>query len=238
MSTLCLTVCVKLSTLQELRSRLGRHFYEFERPDVLPPYLGYSTPLHFKDKDDTLRYVIPDFFFAFNVNARAVYARIGYFIEEVGKAPDVVFEVASISTIHSDLLKRILYRWLGVKEYWGFDPTGGNYYGTPLFGLILEGDEYVEVEVEYDEDTGWRRAYSPALDMFVSAVDDIDPNYFGAYQLRFQDPRSGKHVMTPKELYDGIRRMDAALRESRAKLRESIKARIRILKEQLRGYES
>ena len=212
------------------------NFYEIERPNVLPPMLAFDAPVYYRNEQGQIRHVVPDWFFAFNINARAVRARNGYFAEEVGKGPDVVFEVGSPTTYENDLgRKRRVYQRMGAGEYWGFDPTGGEYYGAPIFGWILVDGEYVEVEVEYDENTGDARAYSPALDMYVCAIyepeefDDDEPNDADEpapavqddYQLRFLDRRTGQYLMTPKELADGFRMRGAALGESEAALGES-----------------
>lgn len=233
-------------------------FYEVERPDQLQPLLGFDAPVYYKDEDGRTRHVVPDFFFAFDINGPAVMARNGYFIEEVGKAPDVVFEVASVTTYANDLgRKRELYLSLGVEEYWGFDPTGGEYYGAPLWGVVSVDGERGDIEVEYDEESGTRQAYSPRLDLYVCVGYDPDPSYYGQFQLRFQDPHTGQYLMTPKESEAARRESEAALRESEAargwlesqlniqrasreserQAREAAEARIRELEERLRRYE-
>ena len=202
------------------------NFYEDERPDVLPPMLAFDAPVYYRNERGQIRHVVPDWFFAFNVNARAIMARNGFFVEEVGKGPEVVFEVGSPTTYENDLgRKRGVYQRMGAGEYWGFDPTGGDYYGAPIFGLILVDGEYAEVEVEYDENTSDARAYSPTLDMFVCAINEPDPEIQGDYRLRFQDRRTGRYLMTPKELADGFKmRGDGAWKSLRmrwANLRRS-----------------
>ena len=138
------------------------NFFEIHRPDVLPPMFAYETPVYYRNRRGRIHHVVPDWFFAFDVNARAVGDRNGFFVEEVGKGPDVVFEVGSPSTYENDLgEKRRVYQRMGAGEYWGFDPTGGDYYGAPIFGWILVDGEYVEAEVEYDDETGDARGYSP-----------------------------------------------------------------------------
>ena len=47
-------------------------------------------------------------------------------VDEVGKPPDLVLEVASESTGRRDYtFKRDGYEKMGVGEYWRFDPSGG-----------------------------------------------------------------------------------------------------------------
>ena len=95
-------------------------------------------PLYYLDADGKRQYVKPDCGVAFGVNPDYIYARNGYFLEEVGKTLNFVLEIASTTTADNDTgRKRRLYEWLKVREYFGFDGTGGEYYQTPLFGWRL-----------------------------------------------------------------------------------------------------
>ena len=240
-------------------------FYEAERPEELPPLVGDTAPMYYKDERGDTKLIVPDFYFAFNVNGRAIYARNAYFVEEVGKAPEIVFEVGSVSTFQNDIgRKREIYLRLGVREYWGFDPTGGYFYGDPLFGKTLVDGEYIPIEIEYDEETGVSVGYSPILDMYVRVEPEPDNRIYGEYRLRFQDRRTGQFLKTPNEASAAWRRAEAALRRSKDRLQEyeddlqesetargvletelnieraarrSDQARIRELEERLRGYE-
>ena len=74
--------------------------------------------------------VLPDCYVAFGVAPAAIYEQNGYLIWEVGKAPDFVLEIASVSTARRDMtVKRDLHAEIGVREYWRFDPSGGGFYG-------------------------------------------------------------------------------------------------------------
>ena len=67
-----------------------------------------------------LRY--PDLLIAFDVNPELYRRRRAYVIEDQGKPPDFVMEVASPSTRRVDsTTKRIDYAALGIPEYWRFD---------------------------------------------------------------------------------------------------------------------
>jgi Uma2 family endonuclease len=67
-------------------------------------------------------------------------------IWEEGKAPDVVFETTSLSTRRNDqVIKPQLYRQLGVKEYFLYDPNG-EYLRPALQGYRLEGEDYTQLE--------------------------------------------------------------------------------------------
>ena len=66
--------------------------------------------------------LIPDLMVAFGAD---VIDRRGYSVEQQGKAPDFVLEVASPSTGRQDEeRKREGYQAFGVREYWRFDETG------------------------------------------------------------------------------------------------------------------
>ena len=76
-----------------------------------------------------------------------------YLMWEVGKAPDFVLEIGSKSAADTDMTtKRDLYAELGVREYWRYDPTGGEFYGEALVGERLVDGEYRRVEMGYESD--------------------------------------------------------------------------------------
>ena len=135
-------------------------FPEFPPRDDMnnPIYLyrpGYLTTLHrhFGSLDTTLvisetplgwrhgqreGVLVPDLMIAFDVDVVDVMARRGYSIEEQGRAPDFVLEVASSSTGRRDEEgKRTGYQEYGVREYWRFDPSGGEYHRQSLAGDAL-----------------------------------------------------------------------------------------------------
>ena len=64
----------------------------------------------------------PDLLVAFGVNPGAYRERNGYVIEEQGKPPDFVLEIASRHTGGVDVgQKREDYAALGIPEYWRFE---------------------------------------------------------------------------------------------------------------------
>ncbi len=85
----------------------------------------------------------PDVYVALDV---APGSREAWFTWEEGKAPDIVFEIASPSTWRHDLStaprgKRTLYGWMGVREYYVYDPTALAPPRLRAFTLQGEGDE-------------------------------------------------------------------------------------------------
>ena len=88
--------------------------------------------------------LFPDLLIAFNADPAACRARNGYLIPEQGKPPDFVLEVASETTARRDeTVKRRAYEAMGVREYWRFDNTGGDFYIEPLAGDRLVNGVYV-----------------------------------------------------------------------------------------------
>lgn len=79
--------------------------------------------------------VAPDIAVAFGVNIPAVENKSTYKVWEAGAAPCFALEIASPNTYKVDLrAKPPKFADLGVTEYWRFDPTGGDFLGTPLAG--------------------------------------------------------------------------------------------------------
>ena len=174
----------------------------------------------------------PDMVVAFEVDASSIEGANGYVIEEVGKPPDFVLEVASEHTARRDyIVKRPLYAGLGVMEYWRFDHTGGRYYDAALAGdrLTAEG---VYRPIELTAEAGgviW--GYSEALSLSVCWVERA---------LRFWDRQQGKYLSEPLELAaerDSERqaRLAEAARADAAEARADTEAaRARQLEEEIR----
>ena len=131
----------------------------------------------------------PDMLIAFGVDAAAIAATNGYVIDEVGKPPDFVLEVASASTGRRDYtVKRIRYARLGVLEYWRFDHTGGRFHNAPLAGDRLVNGHYEPIATETDEQ-GRIWGYSAALGLWLC---------WDAGRLRFHD--GARFLEDPSEL--------------------------------------
>ena len=131
--------------------------------------------------------LIPDLLIAFNISRADVISSKGYSIEEQGKPPDFVLEVASPSTRRNDYgRKRIGYANFGVPEYWRFDPTGGTLYPVGLAGDALVDGEYVPITIhKVDDDRYW--GHSEALNL------DICWEYG---ELRCYDPVAQRYLLT------------------------------------------
>ena len=140
--------------------------------------------------------LVPDLLIAFDVDADAIIRQRGYAIEEVGKAPDLVLEVASIHTARNDERgKRLAYARYGVTEYWRFDPTGGQLYMSGLAGdrMGSDGRGYDPVRIHRVGDGGlW--GHSRVLNLDLCWEDG---------RLRWYDPAGGRYLDTYDEAADG-----------------------------------
>ncbi len=83
--------------------------------------------------------VAPDVFVVVGAARRD---RSSYMLWQEPKAPDFVMEITSRSTRSEDQgAKRGIYAFLGVQEYWQYDPTG-DYLEPPLQGFRLVERNY------------------------------------------------------------------------------------------------
>ena len=176
---------VQRKSLSTLDGTLGPHFAAFS--DVL-----LTGEIYVRSDEQDARELAPDFIFARQVSdPERVIRRNGYVISEVGKPPDLVLEVGSRSTGRRDFtVKREGYAALGIREYWRFDPSGGEYHDAPLAGDTLIEGGYVPVEIVAESD-GRHWGYSEMLELEL---------WWEAGTLRFRDPGSGQFLLTPEEL--------------------------------------
>ena len=177
----------------------------------------------------------PDMLVAFGVGQDPAYHTNGYVIEEVGKPPDLVLEVASRSTGRRDYIaKREIYAGLGVPEYWRFDHSGGRYHNTGLAGDRLAGGVYQPIEIITETD-GVIWGYSEKLDLSVCWV---------AGRLRFWDRAQRRYLPDQPELAVALSESQAQADAARARAdserqaRADAEARVRLLEEELRRRDN
>ena len=152
---------------------------------------------------------VPDLLIAFNVNAATAIAQSGYSIQNQGKPPDFVLEVASPTTGQNDYTsKRVDYAAFGITEYWRFDPSGGRYHDAPLAGDILVNGVYQPAEVVQTGDANYR-GHSPALNLDLCWEDG---------QLRWWDPAAGGYLLTFDETNKARIAAEDRVRELEAEL--------------------
>ncbi|GIV17725.1 MAG: hypothetical protein KatS3mg022_3160 [Armatimonadota bacterium] len=161
-------------------------------------YLLDALMLHFAGREDVyvagnqLMYwvagnpsqrVAPDVYVVFGVPKRPW--RPTWKVWEMGKAPDVIFELTSRSTASEDLGKKYrLCQRLGVKEYILIDVTR-EYLIEPVILHRLVGRGYRQIPNERPNDREWR-AHSEqlGLDVVVRAEDE-------GYKVRLYTIRLG-----------------------------------------------
>ena len=166
--------------------------------------------------------VFPDCYVAFDVEAGAIFAQNGYLTWQVGKAPDFALEIASESTARRDITdKRDLYERIGVKEYWRFDPSGGDYYGTLLAGDRLVDGAYEPIELEVNPD-GLVGGYSAVLGLSLCVQEGMHPiaDSVRMNRLLFYDLDAGEYIRNLDEAQDDLAAAQDDLVAAQDRIRE------------------
>ena len=148
---------------------------------------------------------------AFGADPAAFESSNGYIVEEQGKPPDLVLEIASERTGRVDVgAKREDYERLQIPEYWRFDETEtGRHHGARLGGDILVDGRYQPADIR-ELSGGTLQGYSPMLDLYLR---------WERGELALIDPATGQPIAT--------------IEDERARA-DSAEARIRELEEENR----
>ena len=160
---------------------------------------------------------VPDLLVAFGVDPARIIADRGYSIEQWGKPPDFVLEIASENTAENDVTyKRDDYAAFGIPEYWRLDPSGGHYYGTALAGDRLVDRVYHPISiVRVDETRHWGHSEALGLDLCWEKG-----------QLRWYDPVGRRYLRTfDQEAEDRIAAEGERDAERRSRLAAEERAR-------------
>ena len=176
----------------------------------------------------------PDLLIAFDADPVAYKESNGYLIDEQGKPPDFVMEIASRRTGRVDSVnKRNDYAALGIPEYWRFDERG-IFHRTRLAGdRLTEAGVYQPIPIE-ELAEGVLQGYSPVLNLHLRWENG---------QLRWHDPQTGRHIATfEAEREARIAEQNARMAEQEARIAERearlrAEARVRELEERLRRLE-
>ena len=131
--------------------------------------------------------VAPDVFVVFGIEN---HQRRSYKTwEKNNKTPDFVLEITSKATRSKDQgAKKGIYAFLGVKEYFQYDPTG-DYLNPQLQGLKLIDDNYFPIETNSLED-GTVSLTSEVLNLELRLKSG---------EMRFYNPTTGKTLLTYEE---------------------------------------
>ena len=165
--------------------------------------------------------IFPDCYVAFDVEAGAIFAQNGYLTWQVGKAPDFALEIASESTALRDITdKRDIYERIGVKEYWRFDPSGGDYYGASLAGDRLVNGAYEPIQLEINSD-GLAIGYSVPLGLSLCVQEGMHPiaDNVRMDRLLFYNPETGSYIRNLAAMQADLAAAQARIRELEAELR-------------------
>ena len=170
-------------------------------------------------KEGSFTSVAPD---VFVVMGAANHLRHSYQLWKEPKGPDFVLEITSASTKDKDQgPKRDVYRELGVREYWQYDPTG-DYLEPPLQGLELVRGRYQRLPMDELAD-GTLRLVSRVLGLEVREE---------AEGLRFYDPATESYLLSSDEEQEHRQRAEqdsqleaAAHRQTKTRLLDEAVAR-------------
>lgn len=151
--------------------------------------------------------VAPDVFVVMGTDKRD---RPSYMLWEEPKAPDFVMEITSRSTRSEDQgAKRGIYAFLGVREYFQYDPTG-DYLEPPLKGFRLIGENYEPLSAGSLPD-GALSLHSDVLGLDIRLEN-------GA--LRFYDPTTGQKLLTHGEAEEGRHAAEERAQTAEARVAE------------------
>ncbi|OYD98133.1 hypothetical protein CDG76_04790 [Nostoc sp. 'Peltigera membranacea cyanobiont' 210A] len=152
--------------------------------------------------------VAPDVFVVFGVENRD---RRSYKTwEEDNQTPDFVLEITSKSTRSKDQgAKKGIYAFLGVREYFQYDPTG-DYLNPQLQGLHLVDGNYFPVATNTLPD---------ATVSLASEVLGLELR-LEAGKLRFYNPATGQTLLTHEEEVAARQTAEEKTQRLAAKLRE------------------
>ena len=179
----------------------------------------------------------PDLIVSFNCDPDLAIRQDGYAIDVQGKPPDFALEVASKTTgIIDDTEKRVDYAAYGIREYWRYDQTGGDYHKEALAGDRLVDGEYKPIDVDW-LDADRCRGYSAVLDLYVcweyGNLRWYD-HHAGEYLLTFFDERNMRMQETARADEEAFARQQAETRaEQEARARQQAEAETRRLRAQL-----
>jgi Uma2 family endonuclease len=175
--------------------------YFQNHPDV---YVAGDMLLYF-EQGNPKAVVAPDVFVVMGAPKRR---RRSYMLWREPKAPDFILEITSASTAGQDLgIKKGLYAYLGVTEYFQFDPTA-DYLNPPLQGLRLEDGRYVPI-LPQPSSNGTLRIYSETLRLYLELHND---------EFRFTTP-NGQRLLSAEESEAARKTAEARIAELEAELR-------------------
>lgn len=161
--------------------------------------------------------VAPDVFVVIGAEKRD---RSSYMLWREPKAPDFVLEITSKSTVSQDQgVKKGLYAFLGVVEYFQYDPTA-DYLEPPLQGYRLVNGNYEAIPpTEKAEER--IVIHSNTLGLDLELADGT---------FHYVDPASGEMLFSHEEAEQARREAEARARAAEARIAE-LEAKLKALEE-------
>ena len=169
-------------------------------------YVGSNMFVYYEEGNNNRKFA-PDVFVTFGVPG---FERRSWFMWKEGKGPDVIFEFTSKGTQEEDqFTKKGLYEWLGVKEYFLFDPLD-EYLKPRLQGFRLVGGVYQPISAVNGQ------LQSELLGLTLGAEGNM---------LTLGNTKTGERLLPPPELLDAYRTESTARRVAEARVAEESTAR-------------
>ena len=167
--------------------------------------------------------VAPDVFVVLGADK---HDRFSYKLWQEPKAPDFVLEITSKSTRSEDQgSKRGIYAFLGVTEYWQYDPTS-DYLTPPLQGLRLVGKNYQDIPPAI-ADGGALNLHSDVLGLELRCEQGV---------LRFYDAVTERYLLSHSEAEQAKQEAETRAERERA-ARQAAESRLAQLEARLRALE-
>jgi Uma2 family endonuclease len=179
--------------------------YFKDRPNV---YVSANSFVYY-ERGNREAVVAPDVYVVLGVSQRK---RDNYKVwQEGGIPPTFVLEITSETTQEKDQeVKPDIYRNLGVREYFQYDPSG-DYLNPILQGVRLVEGNYEPISAHVIAfDTFW--LWSEVLGLELQIVSG---------ELRFRDPQTGEFLKTYRELDAALQQTEAALQQTEATLQNT-----------------
>jgi Uma2 family endonuclease len=152
--------------------------------------------------------VAPDVFVVLGVDKKKRFSYKTW--EERDKMPDFILEITSKSTASQDRgIKKGLYSYLGVKEYFQYDPTA-DYLRPCLQGFRLMEGNYLPILGQLHGDRLSIYAETLGLELRLEADG----------QMRFYNPKTGEKLLSTGEMEQARVQAEQRAEKLAAKLRE------------------
>jgi hypothetical protein len=159
--------------------------------------------------------VAPDVFVVFDVEKKK---RLSYKTwEEEGKVSDFILEITSKSTASEDCgTKRVLYAYLGVKEYFQYDPTA-DYLKPSLQGFRLIEGNYLPIPEQLNGDR--EAALRDRLSVYSETLG-LELWLEANGEMRFYDSKTGTKLLSPGKMEQAKHQAEQRAVKLATKLRE------------------